>query len=260
MKEVEWAVEVVLRSDIIHGAIIVGPAGVGKSRTVREVLNRSGRDFVVLNTRVTALGLFRVLEENPEGVIIIDDVPELLNDPRAVSLLKAALDTEPERTITYNSMRENRSVVVKSKVIIILNEEDLVKGESLYALKNRCLYVPVYPSFQELKSKITKALRERGAKKRDIDHIISMLPYPSIRLALKYYEIHHLNKKLLPVVVKNEDPELSLIKELVSKMSVSQACREYMKMTGRSRRTFFYKLRKIKGGGEGGEYLEVQKC
>lgn len=100
-------------------AIITGDGGLGKSHTVIAALKASGlRDisdiepgtvvaprstFRVVKGYSTAKGLFRILWENRNSIIVFDDCDSILKDDDAVNLLKGALDTYDKRLITWNT-------------------------------------------------------------------------------------------------------------------------------------------------------------
>ena len=122
-------------------ALITGEGGLGKSHTVIKALesiglvNISGIDldgedapkgsFRVIKGFSTAKGLFRILFENRNNIIVFDDCDSILKDEDAVNLLKGALDSYDSRIITWNSMRPDeelpRSFQFTGGVVFISN-------------------------------------------------------------------------------------------------------------------------------------------
>lgn len=122
-------------------ALITGEGGLGKSHTVIKSLeslglvNISGVDldgedapkgsFRVIKGFSTAKGLFRILFENRNNIIVFDDCDSILKDEDAVNLLKGALDSYDSRIITWNSMRPDeelpRSFQFTGGVVFISN-------------------------------------------------------------------------------------------------------------------------------------------
>ena len=102
-------------------AIITGDGGLGKSHSVVAALKTAGlRDITeiepgtVINSKncfrivkgySTARGLFRILWENRNNIVVFDDCDSILRDEDAVNILKGALDSYDKRLITWNSMR-----------------------------------------------------------------------------------------------------------------------------------------------------------
>lgn len=105
------------------GVYIAGRPGTSKTTTVIATLEKLSRPYVVINARMTAMGLFRELEEHPEHVIVIDDVPALFKDQQALSILLAALDGTPgeARRVTYRSKDNSFEVMFRGGIIAIGN-------------------------------------------------------------------------------------------------------------------------------------------
>ena len=98
--------------------VICGPGGLGKSHTVMQALKqrgfqdvtladegaqRSRKSYTVVKGYSTAKGLFRLLWENRDGVLVFDDCDSVLKDPVSLSLLKSALDSYSRRVITWRA-------------------------------------------------------------------------------------------------------------------------------------------------------------
>lgn len=122
-------------------AIITGEGGLGKSHTVIKALeeggmyNISGIDldgeeapegsFRIVKGYSTAKGLYRILYENRNSIVVFDDCDSILKDEDAVNLLKGALDSYDTRIITWNTMRPDeelpRSFQFNGGVVFISN-------------------------------------------------------------------------------------------------------------------------------------------
>jgi hypothetical protein len=95
-------------ADISPSAIVTGPAGVGKTHEVIAGIDRCGvpqEHITVLKGYTTPLGLFRVLHDNRNGLIIFDDCDSAFQDQIARNLLKASLDSVEKRIISWNSSK-----------------------------------------------------------------------------------------------------------------------------------------------------------
>jgi hypothetical protein len=106
--------------------IITGEGGLGKSYTVIKALRDAGmkdvseidpgevvlgRDcFRIIKGFSTAKGLYRVLFENQNSVVVFDDCDSVLKDPDALNLLKGALDSFDKRLITWNTSLDGDSL------------------------------------------------------------------------------------------------------------------------------------------------------
>lgn len=110
--------------------IVTGEGGLGKTYTVKRELRRrqlnKDADYAYIKGYSTAKGLFRTLFENNGKLIIFDDCDEVLIDPTAKNLLKGALDSYDERTISWisNSFTDDlpQSFEFTGQVIFISNK------------------------------------------------------------------------------------------------------------------------------------------
>lgn len=87
--------------------LLTGMAGVGKTYAVRqEVLARDLQkdiDYQWLSGCASPLGLFRVLHDNRDGIVIFDDCDDVLKKPGSINILKSALDLYKTRVISWPS-------------------------------------------------------------------------------------------------------------------------------------------------------------
>lgn len=85
------------------GVYITGRSGTSKTHTVINTLEESGAKYQCMNCRVSPGGLYDKLKENPEAVIVLDDVATLFGNKQGLQVLQAALNGPPNkpRTITY---------------------------------------------------------------------------------------------------------------------------------------------------------------
>jgi hypothetical protein len=121
-------------------AVITGEGGLGKSFTVTAALKAAGlKDFSekepgdtaaprttyrVVKGFSTAKGLYRVLYENRNSIIVFDDCDSILKDADALNLLKGALDSYDRRIISWNTSRIDdlpRFFQFKGGVVFISN-------------------------------------------------------------------------------------------------------------------------------------------
>jgi hypothetical protein len=96
-------------ANTVNSLIVSGGAGIGKSYTVRKVLNNinngSEYNYVFHSGYIRNTHLFRLLWENrfPGMVIVIDDCDKVLGEEDTLNLLKAALELKPIRRIGWGS-------------------------------------------------------------------------------------------------------------------------------------------------------------
>jgi hypothetical protein len=124
--------------------VVTGPGGLGKSYTVTKALTANGfkdmsildgefqvgqrvtnKKFIVVKGYSTPKGLYRLLYENKDGVIVFDDCDSVLKDPVSLNLLKGALDSYSRRIISWRAdIRDEdlpTSFEFKGRVIFISN-------------------------------------------------------------------------------------------------------------------------------------------
>ena len=138
--------------------VITGEGGLGKSFTVMKALRDAGlRDvselpigevipprgcFRVVKGFSTAKGLYRILFENQNSIIVFDDCDSILKDPDALNLLKGALDSYDKRYITWNTSINDdglpRSFEFKGGVVFVSN---MAADKISQAIRSRAMNV-----------------------------------------------------------------------------------------------------------------------
>jgi hypothetical protein len=124
--------------------VVTGPGGLGKSHNVSATLSRCGfqdistvealdvgaringsKSFRVIKGYSTPKGLYRILFENKDGVIVFDDCDSVLKDSVSLNLLKGALDSYSRRIITWRSDSKDDELPsafeFKGRVVFISN-------------------------------------------------------------------------------------------------------------------------------------------
>ena len=145
-------------------AYLVGRPGTSKTFTVMEELESLEVPHVIRNARMTPMGLFELLLEHPEHVIVLDDIASLFRQQAALQILMAALDGDPgkPRTITYKSKDKDLSFEFTGGVIAISNvpfhHDPLVN-----AVASRVVQLEHEPSDEEIAA-FMRSLAEKGYK------------------------------------------------------------------------------------------------
>ena len=124
--------------------VITGPGGLGKSYTVSQTLAANGfkdvsildeefqvgarvgpKKFIVVKGYSTPKGLYRLLYENRDGVIVFDDCDSVLKDAVSLNLLKGALDSYSRRIISWRADIKDEDLPTtfefKGRVVFISN-------------------------------------------------------------------------------------------------------------------------------------------
>ena len=94
-------------SKIQPSLVISGGAGTGKTFTVKTLLKEKGmtrgNDWKLIKGQTTPKGLYASLFLNKDKLIVFDDTDSIWKDKVAVNILKAALDSDDERLISWQS-------------------------------------------------------------------------------------------------------------------------------------------------------------
>jgi hypothetical protein len=160
-----------------HLAFIKGRGGIGKSRTIRRVLEGKKIDYVELSGDVTEAYLYRILYENNGKVVWFKDVSKLLKGLKSVNLLKAATETEDRRLVTkstYSIYQADLPDSFEWKGSIIFDYNDL-KGialkEDFEALVSRGDFVEFTLSVEDIKE-IMRLIAQTPKEKETTEFLI----------------------------------------------------------------------------------------
>ena len=133
-----------LCNDAQASVVVTGPGGLGKSYTVTRALEANGftdvslldgiydvgaripsNKYIVVKGHSTPKGLYRLLFENKDGVIVFDDCDSVLKDPVSLNLLKGALDSYDRRIISWRADIRDEDLPTtfefKGRVVFISN-------------------------------------------------------------------------------------------------------------------------------------------
>jgi len=165
-----------VKKGVVSAMIVSGPPGVGKSHGVEEVLDRydtlsslgGGTKYEVVKGAMSPIGLYCKLFnfKEKDQVLVFDDCDAVFEEPLALNILKAALDSKKKRTIHWNTdsfkLRNEGvpdSFEFKGSAIFITNLDFRdIKSKKLRshleALESRCHYMDL-----TIKSEKDKMLR-----------------------------------------------------------------------------------------------------
>ena len=152
-----------VKKGAVRAMIVSGPPGVGKSHGVEEVLERydtlehlgGSSKYTIVKGAMSPIGLYCKLFNyaDKDNVIVFDDCDAIFEEPLALNILKAALDSKKKRTIHWNTdsfkLRNEGvpdSFEFKGSAIFITNLDfHDVKSKKirshLEALESRCHYM-----------------------------------------------------------------------------------------------------------------------
>jgi hypothetical protein len=135
------------------GFYLFGRPGSAKTYTVRMTLDGEGFPYFYHDGHLTPMGLFELLDEQYDRVIVLDDVSELFASKIALQVLLAALGNQPDepgvRIIKYRRQGREETVRFQGGLILISNLE-LHSAPLLQALKSRVHYLHYAPTDEQL--------------------------------------------------------------------------------------------------------------
>jgi hypothetical protein len=144
--------------------LITGSPGVGKTYLVTEQLKKSGADYVHIKGRSTAAGMYTSLWENNGKIVLFDDCDSVFGSDDAVNVLKGALDSYGERSISWlagrplktsNNEKVPNTFVFTGRVIFISN---LPQRKIDDAIKSRSFVIEVALTPEDMIAKMRKEL------------------------------------------------------------------------------------------------------
>jgi hypothetical protein len=140
--------------------VVTGPGGNGKTNSVKRTIENNeltDRDFVFFKGYSTPRGLYNTLYDNNGKLIIFDDCDSVLEDKTSKNILKSALDSYEERTISWMAkMNKNDEYPSQfdftGRIIFISNKsKESIDG----ALKSRSLMVDLTMTPEEKIERLT---------------------------------------------------------------------------------------------------------
>lgn len=152
-----------------QGLYLYGPPGIGKTTTVMDFIESRSVGHKHVRGHLSGSGLFDTLEENPDGVIVLDDVSNLFRkDDKGVQLLLAALDSPPRRSrvrkVPYRTARGRREIDFTGSIIAISNLGiDEHRNDVIRALADRVHVLNFDPTPEQVEAKVFKIAMEGPA-------------------------------------------------------------------------------------------------
>jgi hypothetical protein len=180
-----------------NGIYLHGRPGLSKTYLIRTTLDQRGTRYEYSNGHLTPLGLFELIEKNPNSVIVLDDVSSIFTQPMALQILLATLGTPHDgsrtRTVRYKRANDDRVVYFSGSIIAISNLQ--LAGHTnnvLDALRDRVHVLSFEPTDEEVEAAIQElaGTSPRDVSARDAVQVASFLldtcresgVRPSIRL------------------------------------------------------------------------------
>ena len=138
------------------GLYLFGRPGTAKTHTVRGVLEQEiGEPYCYQRGHLTPVGLFELLADHPDEVVVLDDLVTIFKSDVALQILLSALehpapgDRTRTRIVRYRRKGEEVRVAFRGGIICVSNRE-LHDDELLGAFKSRVHTLNYDPSDAQL--------------------------------------------------------------------------------------------------------------
>ena len=239
-----------------HLVILVGAGGVGKSRSVRSVLNGKG---CWIEGNATPFGMYVKLYRHRDQFVIIDDVDALYADRSGVRLLKCLCQTEEEKAVAWHSDAKSlerqgipREFVTKSKVAIISNDWTTL-NKNVDALQDRGHVLLFEPSAAEVHAKVGTWFNDQEIYEWFAANL-HRVREPTQRHYTRAKELKSAGMDWTEVLAEEaENRRARLAAELLASSTYSSTAarvRAFVEQGGGCRATFFNYRRRFAGGKE----------
>ncbi|WP_395000161.1 AAA family ATPase [Acinetobacter sp.] len=146
-------------------AAIIGPPGCGKTSLVHAILKEQKIEYASLALHNSPFALFNAICENPDLVILLDDIA-VSKHPVINAILKAAtgisengirlIEINTSDSVMKREKMQKRVCPFSGKLVFIANSEDLLKGHFSGAMASRMLTFNYDLTFNEKKYLINK--------------------------------------------------------------------------------------------------------
>src|SRR6266478_5423494 len=139
-------------TELVHGyhtgLFLWGEGGLGKSFIVQQTLEEMRAHTKLHNTRMSAKGLIDVLEEFPSHIHWIEDAESLMDDKKALGVLRSACWSQskkrpPERMVTWTASRVRIEFMFTGGILVISNCNLADASPELRAIKTRVMVLHV---------------------------------------------------------------------------------------------------------------------
>ncbi len=248
-------IEVWKKSKDIHGLLVSGPVGLGKTWSVEQALKNE--EYVLINTHITPLKLYINLYETRNSYLVVDDVLDLFKNKDTSGLLIAATQTgNKPRILTWHTTSEKLEVPPQfeynGKIAIICNKLPV----HLEHLKSRCFYFELKLNYNEILAKLEEIRKSMRMPKKLLEFIkentneATPEEVLNIRLLIKLnslYKKYPKKWKDMGLYLIKQDKRLYILKKILDKYDkVSDQIKMYEQLTGRKRSSFYKDKQELK--------------
>lgn len=194
------------------GLYVYGRPGTAKTHTVRAALEGEiCEPYASQRGHLTPMGLFELINEHRDDVIVLDDLASVFRSDVALQLLLAALEhptgDDRGRAVKYRRQGSEERVVFRGGIICISNRE-LHDDDLLTAFKSRVHVLNYDPSDAQLGALMLQIADSGcdGVTREQATHVAHYLLSELIRLDCRF-DLRLFVNKALPLYQQWKDDE-----------------------------------------------------
>jgi hypothetical protein len=236
-----------------HLLILIGGAGLGKSRSVRKALGGQG---CWIEGNATPFGMYAKLYRHRDEFIVIDDVDGLYGDRSGIRLLKCLCQTEEEKAVAWHSDARSlerqgtpREFTTRSRVVIIANDWKTL-NKNVAALQDRGHVVFFEPSAAEVHAQAGTWFDDPEIYAWFTTNLHRVLQ-PSLRHYVRARELKAAGMDWTEILAEGDDNRRArLAAELLASAaydSIEARAQAFVAQGGGCRATFYNYRRKLSG-------------
>lgn len=223
-----------------------GEAGIGKTYQTERILARYNVKFQVMRGVSTPASMHNTLSDYSDDIILLDDVESMMCHRSTISTFKSA--TEKPNIVHWNSLDKRikkTSFQFKGKIVIILN--DVPQELEFRNLLSRALIVRIHPNYNQKLMLMYEIAKKEKIPIEIVDYIKEYSNTATknfdLRVLEKAYDFYTVNKeKWKELIISELKPDkmiLALRRAIEYSNKVGEQAREFTKLTGLGRRSFF---------------------
>jgi len=244
--------------------LVKGRTGIGKTHEIINTLKEFNADFEYMAGFTTPLALYQFMYDHRDKLIVLDDLEGVMNDIKAVSLLKAATgETNGKRIVHYNTTSKAAKdypscFEMKEGIIILCNE---VSGnrynENFQALLSRAITYSMKLTHTEVLDICKKILEQRKLNEVEKDRVLQIIR-DNVTEATGFnlreldkliqcvqYNLDKAEQLYLSTIDFDEERHL-VLKLMRSELAVEQQVNKFVEETGMHRATYYRIKKKLR--------------
>ena len=231
--------------------ILIGPAGVAKSQTVRQAV---GEDACWIEGNASAFGIYSKLYRHRDSLVVIDDVDSLYSDRAAIRLLKCLCQTDARKHVAWetgavgrDSRDTPREFVTSSRVIIIANDWKTI-DQNVAAVQDRGHLISFCPTPEEVHRRVGTWFKNQAIYEWFGEHL-HLIPNLSMRLYVRAAELQAAGINWVQHLLADIPHKSRLVAELradPSFASEAERIEAFQARGGGSRATYFNHKKKLR--------------